>query len=203
MRKIAAMLFVLTMALACRVTVAQAQEETKPSGQSESQKTMAQESARNTQRPRPIQPYRLDFSVHEMENGKIVNSRRYLMNVTAGSSDELKIGSRVPVSSGGPGGLQYQYLDLGTSIWTMLRDGGDELQLEVRSEISWSKATQRDTGIDTKQEPGPALLPPIVSQIKIDGKTLLVTGKPMIVGSVDDPYSNRQFQLEVTATKLR
>jgi hypothetical protein len=203
MRKIVAMLFVITMALPSRVALAQAQEETKPSGQSESAKTAAQESTSNTQRPRPIRPYRLDFSVHEMENGKTVNSRRYSLNVTAGSPDELKIGARVPVSSGGPGGLQYQYVDLGTNIWTILQDGSDELQLEVRCEISWSKAAQRDSEVDPKQEHGPAYAPPIVSQIKIGGKTLLVTGKPMIIGSVDDPYSDRQFQLEVTATKLR
>jgi hypothetical protein len=201
MRKIAAMLFVMTMALASRVAVAQAQEETKPSGQSESAKPAAQESRRNTERPRPIQPYRLDFSVNEMENGKIVNSRRYSMNLTAGSPNELKIGARVPVPTAGPGS-PYQYVDLGTNIWAVLRDGSEELQLEVRCEISWSKAAQRDTEIDPKQEHGPAS-PPIVSQIKIGGSTLLVTGKPMIIGSVDDPYSNRQFQLEVTATKLR
>jgi hypothetical protein len=28
-------------------------------------------------------------------------------------------------------------------------------------------------------------------------------GKPMLLGSVDDPNSKRQFQLEVTVTKLR
>lgn len=202
MRKIAAMLFVMTMALASRVTVARAQEEAKPSGQSESTKPAAHESTRNTERPRPIRPYRLDFSVNEVENGKIVNSRRYSLNLTAGSPNELKIGARVPVSTAGPGSLQYQYVDLGTNIWAILTDGSDELQLEVRCEISWSKAAQRDTEIDPKQEHGPAS-PPIVSQIKIGGSTLLVTGKPMIIGSVDDPYSNRQFQLEVTATKLR
>jgi len=46
-------------------------------------------------------------------------------------------------------------------------------------------------------------LPPFVRQIKISGVTLLVTGKPIIIGSMDDPNSNREFQLEVTATNLR
>jgi hypothetical protein len=32
---------------------------------------------------------------------------------------------------------------------------------------------------------------------------LLVVGKPIVIGSVDDPNSNRQFQLEVTVTKLK
>jgi len=51
--------------------------------------------------------------------------------------------------------------------------------------------------------PHSTFTPPIISQIKINGTTQLVIGKPMIIGSGDDPYSNRQFQLEVTATKLK
>ena len=35
------------------------------------------------------------------------------------------------------------------------------------------------------------------------GSTLALLGKPMVMGSVDDPNSKRQFQLEVTMTKLR
>jgi len=43
----------------------------------------------------------------------------------------------------------------------------------------------------------------VVRQIKISGDTLLIIGKPILIGSVDDPNSRRQFQLEVTVTKLR
>jgi hypothetical protein len=37
----------------------------------------------------------------------------------------------------------------------------------------------------------------------ISGSTLVISDKPVIIGSVDDPNSKRQFQLEVTVTKLR
>jgi hypothetical protein len=36
----------------------------------------------------------------------------------------------------------------------------------------------------------------------IIGSTIIIPGKPVIIGSVADPNSNREFQLEVTATKL-
>jgi hypothetical protein len=49
----------------------------------------------------------------------------------------------------------------------------------------------------------PGELAPVIRQIKINGNTLLVVGKPILIGSVDDPNSKRQFQLEVTVTKLR
>jgi hypothetical protein len=43
----------------------------------------------------------------------------------------------------------------------------------------------------------------VIRQLKIGGSTLVVVGKPMVLGIVDDPNSKRQFQLEVTMTKLR
>jgi hypothetical protein len=88
----------------------------------------------------------------------------------------------------------------------MLRDKGfgsqalDGLQLEVKSEISATKHEDVDVA---PRAPHSAFTPPIISQIKINGATQLVTGKPMMIGIGDDPYSNRQFQLEVTATKLK
>ena len=146
----------------------------------------------------PVQPYRLDFSFNELADGKVANTRHYSMNLTAGNSDEIKIGTRVPVSSGSsssPATAQYQYLDIGTNIWSQLREHGDELILVVKGEIS-------NLDVETGEHSG-AFLPPVVRQIKINGSTLLVLGKPIMIGSVDDPNSRRQFQLEVTVTKLK
>jgi len=149
---------------------------------------------------KPVQPYRLDLSFNEVSDGKIVNTRHYSMNLTAGNSDEIKIGTRVPVAispnSGKGSGDQplFQYLDVGTSIWAQLREHGDELMLVVRAEVS-------NLDVDSGQASGVSA--PVVRQIKISGDTLLVTGKPILIGSADDPNSKRQFQLEVTLTKLR
>lgn len=148
----------------------------------------------------PLMPYRLDFSFNELADGKNVNTRHYSMNLTAGNSDEIKIGTRVPVVSGSSpnqaaAAMQYQYIDIGTNIYAQLREHGDELILVVKGEVS---------NLDLEPgEHGGAFLPPVVRQIKINGDTLLVVGKPIMIGSVDDPNSKRQFQLEVTVTKLR
>lgn len=147
-----------------------------------------------------VQSYRLDFSVNEISDGKVINARHYTMNLISGSSNEIKIGTRVPVftrtSSGSmPMPNEYQYLDVGTSLWAQLREHGDELILAVRGEVS-------NLDMNTEAEHGPAL-PPVIRQIKISGDTLLVTGKPIVIGSTDDPNSKRQFQLEVTVNKLR
>lgn len=202
MRKLTAVWFVMTLALWCEPRLVQAQGKTDVSSQGESTKPTLENRTKADQREKPIQPYRLDFSFNELENGKQMNSRHYSMNITAGSADEVKIGTRVPIGAAetSPAPAQFQYLDLGTSIWAVLRDASEELQLEVRSEISWTK--HEDVDVDPRP-PHTTFTPPIISQIKINGSTLVVTGKPLIIGSVDDPYSNRQFQLEVTATKLR
>jgi hypothetical protein len=147
----------------------------------------------------PVEPYRLDFSFNELADGKIVNTRHYSLNLTTNDSNEIKIGTRVPVLTGapvGPGGnTQFEYIDLGTNIWAQVREHGDELVLAVRSEVS---------NLDMNSDSGHGKdLPPVVRQIKLSGATLLVLGKPIIIGSMDDPSSKRQFQLEVTVTKLR
>jgi hypothetical protein len=91
--------------------------------------------------------------------------------------------------------VQYQYLDVGTNIWAQLREHGEELLLVVRSDVS-----NLDTSNQSEHTSGSL---PIVRQIKISGSTLLVVGKPILIGSMDDPNSKRQFQLEVTVTKLK
>jgi hypothetical protein len=144
----------------------------------------------------PGHAYRLEFLVSEMEDGKKLNSREYSMNVNAGDQNEVKIGTRVPVE---PKNGEFQYLDVGTSIWCRLRDRRDvtwlanDVMLNVRSEVSNFAVPERQ-GQDSR---------PMIRQFKIDASTIAVVGKALIVGSVDDPGSRRQFQLEVTVARLR
>jgi hypothetical protein len=44
---------------------------------------------------------------------------------------------------------------------------------------------------------------PVLRQLSIKASTVAQLGKPMVVGSVDDPNSKRQFQLEVIVSKLK
>jgi hypothetical protein len=187
MRKtIALFVAVVSIGLCCGLCAAQAQDDSK------------KEAPAQAARIQPVQPYRLDFSFNELADGKVVNTRHYSMNLTAGESNEIKIGARVPVATGSTASIdmvQWQYLDVGTNIWAQLRERGDELILAVRSEVS-----NLDTSSDVERVKGSN---PIVRQIKISGSTLLVVGKPILIGSMDDPNSKRQFQLEVTVTKLK
>lgn len=149
-----------------------------------------------------VQAYRLDFSFNEFEGDKKINTRHYSMNLTSDQSNEIKIGSRVPITTfmnrkEGGEGQEIQYLDVGTNLWAKLRpiENSDEEELVVRSEVS-------SLDLSAQGASGPTA-DPAIRQIKIEGSTILVEGKPLIVSSMDDPTSKRQFQLEVTVTKLR
>jgi hypothetical protein len=145
-----------------------------------------------------VHAYRLDFSLNELEGEKKINSRHYSISLDVpGERQEVKIGTRIPVatgsfptstSSGGSVSTQFQYLDIGTHIWCSLKDRSDELELQAGSEIS---------NIDTEpRHESNGLSNPVVRQIKIEGSTVVVPGKPIVIGSADDPTSDRQFQLE-------
>lgn len=144
--------------------------------------------------------YRLDFTLNELEDGKRINSRQYSINLTGGDHSDIKIGTRVPVESGKAG--EYQYLDVGTSIWCRMRDHrdvpwlGDDLLLDVTADIS------NFAGADEPRQPGP-MPGPLIRQMKLNANTIAVVGKQISLGTVDDPNSKRQFQLEVTVVKLK
>jgi hypothetical protein len=132
----------------------------------------------------------LEFSINELEDGKKINVRHYSMNLTEGSSKDLKIGTRVPVEAEQG---KFQYLDIGTSIHARIYGKDDAPVLDVQAEVSNLAVSDQGTRLGQ----------PIVRQMIISGNTILVYDKPIVVGAVDDPNSKRQYQLEVTATKMK
>jgi hypothetical protein len=142
-----------------------------------------------------VSAYRVDISINELDDGKKINSRHYSLSLTDDEpAKELKIGTRVPVD--GEQG-KFDYLDVGTSIFCHMIARSyslNSLSLQVRAEVSnfaVADPAARGTGA------------PLIRQMTIAGGTLVIPDKPVIIGSVDDPNSKHQFQLEVAVTKLR
>jgi hypothetical protein len=200
MRKIMGMWFVaLVVALGCGWVYAQ--EDSKPSSEdSKPQPTRGTASAlpgvSGAPGNKPVHPYRVDFSINELEGERKINARHYSMNLNSGDWNAIKIGTRVPVVTetlpNHSESAQFQYLDVGTHINCKLEERGDELALEVHSDFS-NLASASD-----QHSPQP-----IIRQININGSTFAAPGKPIAIGAVDDPNSNRMFQLEVTVTRLK
>jgi hypothetical protein len=141
--------------------------------------------------------YRLDFSVNEIRDGKRINTRQYSIDLKAGGEAHyLKIGTRVPVQTGetATGNTQFQYIDVGTGIEARVRERDGEVTVEATVEIS-DFALPEQQQAQTKD--------PIIRQMKVKGSTVATLGKPIVIGTADDPNSKRQFQVEVTLTKAK
>jgi hypothetical protein len=139
--------------------------------------------------PKPMIAYKLDFSLNELEDGKKVNTRHYSMNLM-GQRKELKIGTRVPIQSEG----KIEYLDIGTYITAHLERPEPPVVLDVDAEIS---------SLPTPSEAATNTAAPLIRWARIGATTVVIPDKPTVIGTVDDPGSRRQFQLEVIATKLQ
>jgi len=181
MRKPMAVLILMTI-LMCSygLNLLQAQEENKP---------ISEPNAVKAEPPNKlVHAYRVDFSISELEDNKKINTRHYSMDLNSGPWTQIKIGTRVPVAATHD---SFQYVDLGTSLDCEIGEQGEDLSLDVRSDFSSLSSPEERIG------------QPIIRQIKINGRTLALPGKPVLIGSVDDPNSNRRFQLEATVTKLK
>ena len=147
---------------------------------------------------RQFATYHLDLSINELAGGKKINSRRYSLNVAGpnGSGMEsLKIGSRVPIQSEEG---KFEYLDIGTSI-------NVRLSSYMGGPIPFPPIISVDAEMSSLADPNQAKTGyprPLIREIRLAGASPVVMDKPMIIASADDPDSNHEFQLTVTATKL-
>lgn len=135
--------------------------------------------------------YRIEFLIHELEDGKRVNVRHYSMDLNAGDHNHMKVSTRVPVFTD-ERHTQWNYFDVGTEIGCDLKEFGDNVSLFVTSDFS---------NFSTPGEQHSSQ--PIIRHISIAGSTVASLGKSVVIGSADDPSSNRQFQLEATVTRLK
>jgi hypothetical protein len=187
-RTIAIWLLAISMTFGYCLKSLHAQEETKAAA--------GEDKAKSRNPVKPVHAYRVDFSITELAEGHKVNTRHYSMVANSGPWSTLKIGTRVPVATGSTGSgsptFMFQYLDVGTNIDCEVNEQGEDVALDVRSDFSNLSSAE--------QEHSPQ---PIIRQITINGRTITSPGKSALIGAVDDPTSNRQYQLEAVVTKLK
>jgi len=168
----------LVITLFWSVPVSRAQDKAVPKAEAETQE-------------KAVNAYRLDYTINEIEDGKKINARQYSSYLNANDTITLDIGTRVPVEMKQG---EMQYIDVGTHIWSKVKEHDNSLLLEVRAQISNFAIPDQANRTNSM---------PLLRQMAINASTVMSPGRPTIVGSVDDPNSKRQFQLEVTATRLK
>jgi len=192
-KKMAIALAVALVLSAIQKTRAQ-ESENPSSGTATSTSTNSSQSKSSDAKP-PLPPsaYRFEYSINELDDGKKINTRHYSLNVNENDSNELKVGTRIPVEVKEG---QVEYIDVGTNVSgrTQVVRGDSALKVFVHVEMSSFAVPEQADGRDRF---------PAIRQLKIWGSTVAEFGKPMLMGMVDDPNSKRQFQLELTVTKLK
>jgi hypothetical protein len=148
--------------------------------------------AQEPPRPKPDDPnaaYRLEYVIAEVEGGKRVNTRTYVLLADEGGMGNMHMGMKVPVQAEkGP-----IYLDVGLRIDSRVRprDNG-AVWLSTRFELS--------SLVEQSQTVNGAL--PLRS-IEYSTSTLVTVGKSTVIAAGDDLNSQKKFELSVTVTKLR
>jgi hypothetical protein len=152
------------------------------------QQEKGKESATTEQKP--VVVYRIEINVREVEDGRRLNSRNYVMVLEEGYYGSVRVGNRVPIiGEKGP-----QYLDAGMNIDCRPRERGDGISLDIHVE-SLSAIPQ--------EQPQTATANPVFRQQRTNISPIVTPGKPTVVASMDDVLSNRRYEIEVTATKVK
>jgi hypothetical protein len=148
-----------------------------------------------------VPTYRFAFSVYELQEGKRTNQRDYSLLVQAdgrGPYSKIKIGTKVPIVTGNAqGNTQYTYTDVGLELECSAIETTNN-KLSVRIELNFSSIAISDQNAN----PNPEGLGPVFRAISQHLRSVLTPGKPQMIASLDDPNSNKRFQVEVTATKV-
>ncbi len=144
----------------------------------------------------PPATYRLQYTVSEVADGKRINSRTYDTLVLVNPSSpgvnwsQIRMGNRVPFTGGEKGA---QYLDVGVSIDCGLRHNGDGMALTTRFDLS-SLAPDEKMSIAGM---------PVLRSVRFTSEQNLVVGQKVPISGGDDVNTNRRFELEVLATRVK
>jgi hypothetical protein len=142
-------------------------------------------------------PYRITYTLTEMDGSKRVGSHRYAIVLDAGEEVPaafLKLGSKIPLQTGelqtSPPQTQFSYIDVGLNISASLRSFANGL--ELRTHIVQS-------AIDTQQ---PLPTDPVIRQTDLQSAVLLQENKSVTIGNMDMLGTTHVLQIQVELTKL-
>jgi hypothetical protein len=135
--------------------------------------------------------YRLDFTVKELEGGKVVNARNYSTSLSNQKADgsSIRTGDKIPLQSDKG---SWSYVDIGVNIdCNSLKLIDNQLAVHVSADI---------TSVGTDASAGTAN--PLIRQNRWSSTVLVPLKKPVTIFSSDGASTKRQMQLELTATPL-
>ena len=148
---------------------------------------------------RPKHAYRLTYTLAESDNGKRVGVQHFSMVVLLSQRVQLKQGDKIPVVTGSfntdqkAEQTQFTYLDVGLNLDSTIDQFAGGLRLRSIVEQS-SIAAEHGVGVLADE--------PIVRQSKLEATSVILPGKPLILGGIDIVGSTRHLDVEVVAEPL-
>lgn len=143
---------------------------------------------------RPRKVYRLTYSVTDIDDGKRSGPRHYILLAASGQRTIFKLGDRVPIMIGSnTKGTEVQYADVGLSIDATVAGSPDGLN--VRSKIEQSNVAV-EKAIAGSQDP-------VIRQTVLEATVEVAQGKPLVLGSLDFPESQRREEIEVAVEVVK
>lgn len=140
--------------------------------------------------------YKLEFTIKEVEAGKVLNSRAYsviAVQDAKGNRVSIRAGTKIPMNVGG----NFSFWDIGVNIdCQVMAEVEGRLSLSVNADISSTPTAAEPAG----QAAGGANAPPAIRQNRWVSVVTIPLRKPTLVFASDDMVSKRQMQMEVTAT---
>jgi hypothetical protein len=136
--------------------------------------------------------WKFEFTVAEVEDGKVINERRYSMLMIGQGRESIRAGNQVPVVTTVNNTTTTQYMDVALSIDCQLFNvPATNPSARVSFEIS-----------RLASEPGARGSNPLLRFVRGSSTFALNPGKKEVVLNADDVNSKRQYQVSVLATKL-
>ncbi len=177
-------------ALAAALIVAGFARAQEPNKQDAAGKTTR---AAEPKESKPINVYRVDYAVHELEKGKRSNTRNYTLMVEPGDRASFRVGSEIPLAMGEKG-LQLQYHRIGMNIDCVVRERDPYVLIKTMMDMS---------GVGSGELTSAPSSAPVLRQFSLIDDAKVILGKPTLVGAIDDVTANRRYEIEVTVEKTK
>jgi hypothetical protein len=145
------------------------------------------------------QRYRVDLKISELEKGKTLDTRSYVMVMAKNKSQRsangrIRVGNRVPYPVNKEGSIQYQ--DVGMNIDCNLTPlDSEHVQADLTVDSSSLTHSQGEVSASS--------LNPVFRNLRWQGTPAVVIGKPTVVSEVDDVTSDHRYQIEMTVTEIK
>jgi hypothetical protein len=157
----------------------------------------AQETAKQGEpQVKPSDSYKVEFTVNEMDSGKKINSRSYMMLLRAEpvpkwtDRQQLRVGTRVPIANE-PDKFQYQSVGMNIDCRLMPMETGN-----VVVDTSWEyNGVEGEQGVNHDAHP-------VIRQVNSHVWAVVPLDKPTVVTEMDDVASTHRYVFEVKVTKL-